>query len=87
MRVAMFRLAPPRHPLARAGLALVGVGILALLAALGVAIAAVVIGVLAVRAGIRRLSGPASAGRVRPVAPQVIDGEYRVVESSRLLVR
>jgi hypothetical protein len=77
MRHAFFTLSPPRHPLARAGLALVGLAILGLLSALGLAFAAVVIGVVALRALWRRLLLPAPPAR--PAEPRVIEGEYRVV--------
>jgi hypothetical protein len=77
MRHAFFTLSPPRHPLARAGLALVGLAILGLLSALGLAFAAVVIGVIALRALWRRLVLPAAPAA--HAAPRVIEGEYHVV--------
>jgi hypothetical protein len=77
MRHAFFLLSPPRHPLARAGLALLGLAILGLLSAIGLALAVVVVGALAVRATWRRLT-QAPAPRP-PHAPQVIEGEFRVV--------
>ncbi len=77
---AFFRFAPPRHPLARAGLALLGLSILGLLSALGLAFAAVVIGALALRAVWRRLTGPAVAHAPRAARPEIIEGEFRVVE-------
>jgi hypothetical protein len=77
MRHAFFQFQPPRHPLARAGLALLGLAILGLLSALGLAFAAVVVGVLAIRALMRRITG--HSGPARPVQPQVLEGEYRVV--------
>jgi len=81
MRHAFFQLAPPRHPLARAGLALLGLAILGLLSALGLALAAVVVGVIAVRATWRKLSAPATAHAPRSAGPQVLEGQYHVVRS------
>jgi hypothetical protein len=80
MRHAFFTLSPPRHPLARAGIALVGLAILGLLSVLGLAFAALVIGVVALRAVWRRMALPAQP--VARSAPQVIEGEYRVVRAS-----
>ncbi len=76
MRHAFFQFSPPRHPLARVGLALLGLAILALLSALGLAFAAVVVGLLAIRALMRRITGQTPT---RPAQPQVLEGEYRVV--------
>jgi hypothetical protein len=80
MRHAFFHLSPPRHPLARGGLALLGLAILGLLSAFGLAIAALVVGALALRATWRRLTQTTPA----PVRsqPQVLEGEYRVVRSN-----
>jgi hypothetical protein len=80
MRHAFFHLSPPRHPLARAGLALLGLAILGLLSALGLALAAVVVGALALRATWRRLT---AAPTQRTADPQVIEGEYRVVHPDK----
>jgi hypothetical protein len=79
MRHAFFQLSPPRHPLARAGLALLGLAILGLLSALGLALAAVVVGGLALRATWRRLTQSQAPAAARPSTPQVLEGEYRVV--------
>jgi hypothetical protein len=76
MRAALFRLSPPRHPLARAGIALVGLAILGVLSALGLALAAVVVGVIAVRATWRRLTAAPTAPAP---GPRVIEGEFHVV--------
>ena len=77
MRHLLFRLSPPRHPLARGALALLGLGILGLLSALGLALAAVVVAVIALRAAWRRLTLPQPAPRAS--GPRVIEGEYHVV--------
>ena len=89
MRHAFFHLAPPRHPLARAGLALLGLAILGLLSALGLALAAVVVGLIAVRATWRRLNAPTAARPARSAGPQVLEGQYHVVcsEAQRLAPR
>lgn len=81
MRHAFFHLSPPRHPLARAGLALLGLAILGLLSALGLAFAALVVGLFAVRALWRRMTGTAPQV-ARPVHPRVIEGEYHVVRAA-----
>jgi hypothetical protein len=76
MRHAFLQFSPPRHPLARAGLALVGLGILGLLSALGLALAALVVTGFALRSAWRRIGQPTA----RPsTGPRVLEGEYRVV--------
>jgi hypothetical protein len=79
MRHAFFQLSPPRHPLARAGLALLGLAILGLLSALGLAFALVVVALFTARALLRRLTRGTPAAAARPAGPRVIEGEYHVV--------
>lgn len=82
MRHAFFHLSPPRHPLARAGLALLGLAILGLLSALGLAFAAVVVGLFAVRALWRRVTSSGLPPAAGAGTPRVIEGEYHVVRAA-----
>lgn len=84
MRLHFRTFAPPRHPLARAGLALLGIAILGVLSAVGLAFAAVVVGVIGGRALWRRISGKTAPAAHRH-APQIIEGEYTVVRAQRSL--
>ncbi len=78
-----FAFAPPRHPLARIALGLGGLAVLALLSAFGLVLAALVTLAVAGRAVWLRLRGE-SPLRTPSHDPQIIDGEYSVVERSRL---
>lgn len=83
MRVEFARFAPPRHPLARLALGLAGLLLLGLLSAFGLALAAVALIGLAGRAAWLRLrGGPPRAGASHD--PQVIEGEFKVVDPARL---
>lgn len=80
-----FVLAPPRHPLARFALAVGGVVIIALLSVIGVAAVAAAVLALGGRALWLRLRGDArGGGSGRRADPQIIEGEFTVVEPERL---
>jgi len=83
MRPLFFSIQPPRHPLARIALGLVGLVLLGVFGLLGLMIAAVALAVWALRRLWLRLSGAPSAP-TRPFDPSVIEGEFKVVEPSRL---
>ncbi len=83
MRPLFFSLQPPRHPLARIALGLVGLVLLGVFGLLGLLIAAVALSVWALRRLWLRLSG-AQPMPARPLDPTVIEGEFKVVEPSRL---
>jgi hypothetical protein len=83
MRPLFFSLQPPRHPLARFALGLAGLVLLGLFGLIGLLIAAVALAGYAFRRLWLRLSGAPPAAR-RPRDPDVIEGEFRVVEQSQL---
>jgi len=72
---------PPRNPMARLLLALVGAALLGFFTVFGLVIAAGVMAVLGVRALLRQLAAPARSATPppRPTPPGVIEGEYRVI--------
>lgn len=80
-RFVQFRL--PRHPLPRLLLALAGIALLAMFAAVGVVLGAVLLTAVALRALYLRLRGgaqPAASKR----AEGVIEGDFRVVDKHRI---
>ncbi len=85
MRPMFFSLQPPRHPLARFALGLAGLVLLGFFTLFGLAAAAVVLALFALRRlylalrGERPMPMPA-----RPHDPDVIEGEFRVVPPPRL---
>lgn len=83
MRPLFFSLRPPRHPLARFALGLAGLLLLGVFGLIGLAIAAVALTAYALRRLLRSL-GAAPAAPDRTSEPDVIEGEFRVVEPSRL---
>ena len=78
-----FAFAPPRHPLARLVLGLGGLVTLALLAVLGLVLAALVTAAVAGRAIWLRLASAAPTIKSNE-DPLVIDGEFKVVDAPRL---
>lgn len=83
MRPLFFSFQPPRHPMARFVLGLTGLVLLGFFGLIGLLIAAVVLAAYAIRRLWLRLSGTRPAPG-RPLDPNVIEGEFRVVERSRL---
>ena len=82
MRPFMFSLNPPRHPLARLALGLAGLVLLGMFTAFGLIVAAAVVLGSAVRRLLLGLRG-VPPGATRPVDPNVIEGEFSVVEKTR----
>ena len=78
-----FALAPPRHPLARIALGLVGLATLALLSVFGLALAALITLAVAGRAIWLRVASGAPILKNNE-DPLVIDGEFKVVDAARL---
>ncbi len=76
-------LTAPRHPLARIALGLLGLALLALLSFFGLALAALLTAGLIGRSVWLRLRGQQSP-TAQAADPLVIDGEFKVVERSRL---
>lgn len=83
MRVVFARFAPPRNPLARLAIGLAGLLLLGLLSAFGLALAGAVLLGLAGRAAWLRLRGAPPQSRAGH-DPQVIEGEFKVVDQARL---
>lgn len=85
MRPFLFALQPPRNPLLRLALALVGVVLLGFFTVFGLIAAAAVLAGFALRQVWLRLRGPAAAEAAprRPVDPNVIEGEFSVVDKPR----
>lgn len=83
MRPFLFSLQPPRHPLARLALGLVGLVLLGFFTVFGLVVAAIVLAAFALRRLYLSLRGEHPA-RARPVDPNVIEGEFSVVEKARL---
>ena len=84
MRPMFFALQPPRNPLLRFALALVGVAILGFFTVFGVVVAGAVLAGFALRRLWLRLSRAAPvAAPLRPVDPNVIEGEFSVVDKPR----
>jgi hypothetical protein len=78
-RFVQFRL--PRHPLPRLLLALVGIVLLAMFAAVGLVLGTVLLAALALRALYLRLRGGTAPSRA--ANPGVIEGDFRVVDPQR----
>lgn len=84
MRPLVFALQPPRNPLLRLLLAVAGVALLGFFTVFGLIAAAGIAAVLAVRHMLLRLRGVAPAAGPRPsAAPDVIEGEFSVVDKPR----
>ncbi len=83
MRPLFFSFQPPRHPLARFALGLTGLVLLGFFGLIGLSIAAVALSGYALRRLWLRLAGARPAPG-RPLDPNVIEGEFRVVQPSRL---
>lgn len=85
MRPFLFALQPPRNPLLRLALALVGVILLGFFTVFGLIAAAAVLAGFALRRIWLRLRGPnvSAAVSARPADPNVIEGEFSVVEKPR----
>lgn len=85
MRPFLFALQPPRHPLLRLALALVGVVLLGFFTVFGLIAAAAVLAGFALRRAWLRLRGAVATGpaSARPADPDVIEGEFSVVEKPR----
>ena len=85
MRPFLFALQPPRNPLLRLALALVGVVLLGFFTVFGLIAAAAVLAGFALRRVWLRLRGPAAApfAPARPADPDVIEGEFSVVDKPR----
>lgn len=80
IRFVSFRSGRRRHPLARAGLAVIGVVLLGLFSIVALAFGSLVLGLWLARRYWLRLRGPQPA----PPAQRgdgVIEGEYRVIEA------
>lgn len=80
-RFVQFRL--PRHPLPRLLLALAGIALLAMFAAVGVVLGAVLLAGLALRALYLRLRGAAPTASRAP-GEGIIEGDFRVVDKHRI---
>lgn len=83
MRNFPFLLQPPRHPLARLFLGLVGVALLGFFTVFGLVVAAIGLAGFALHRLYRNLSGQPTTSK-RPVDPRVIEGEFSVVEKPRI---
>lgn len=83
MRPFLFSLQPPRHPLARLALGLAGLVLLGFFTVFGLVVAAIVLAAFALRRLYFILRGerPVRSG---PIDPNVIEGEFSVVEKARL---
>ena len=82
MRPFLFTLQPPRNPLARLALGLAGLVLLGFFTVFGLVVAAAVLAGFALRRFYLGLRG-ARPGATRPVDPNIIDGEFSVVEKPR----
>jgi len=74
----------PRHPLARLAMGLAGLAVLALLSVFGLALAALAMAAVAGRAAWLALRGESRPLSGAEHDPQVIDGEFKVIEAARL---
>ena len=83
MRPMLFALQPPRNPLLRFALALVGVALLGFFTVFGLVIGAAVLAAFALRRVWLRMRGAAPVSPARPADPQVIEGEFVVVDKPR----
>lgn len=84
MRPMFFALQPPRNPLLRLALALIGVAILGFFTVFGVLVAgAVLVGFGLRRAWLHLRGATPGAAPVRPADPDVIEGEFSVVDKPR----
>lgn len=87
MRPMFFALQPPRNPLLRFALALVGVALLGFFTVFGLVIGAAVLAAFALRRVWLQLRRPAAAAGgqqpQRPADPNVIEGEFVVVDKPR----
>lgn len=83
MRSFSLLLQPPRHPLARLALGLVGVALLGFFTVFGLVIAAIALAGFALHRLYRSLTGQRQPP-ARPVDPRVIEGEFSVVQKPRL---
>jgi len=71
----------PRHPLVRVAVGLLGLAILAVMVFIGVFVGAAMI---LVGLAWKLLASRKSASTTRPLDPNVVEGEYRVVRKSVL---
>ena len=83
MRNFAFSLQPPRHPLARLFLGLVGVALLGFFTVFGLIVAAIALAGFALHRLYRNLTGQTAVPK-HPVDPRVIEGEFSVVQKPRL---
>ena len=85
MRPFVFALQPPRNPLLRLALGLVGVVLLGFFTVFGLVAAGVVLAGFALRHVLLRLRGPVTSPTTptRPADPHVIEGEFSVVDKPR----
>lgn len=83
MRPLLFALQPPRHPLLRFALVLVGVALLGFFTVFGVFVAAAVLATFGLRRLWLQLRGHAAPRARRAAEPGVIEGEFVVVEKAR----
>ena len=84
MRPLMFNLQPPRNPLLRLALAVVGLVALGFFTVFGLMAGAAVLAGLALRRMWLRLRGVSpAAAPMRPADPSVIEGEFSVVDKPR----
>lgn len=82
MRPAFVQLRLPRHPLLRLLLAVAGIALLSMFALAGAVLAAIALTALALRSFWQRIRGQAPARSGRPAAPDVIEGDFIVIEKS-----
>lgn len=83
MRPMFFTLQPPRNPLLRFGLALVGVALLGFFTVFGVIVAGAVLAAFTLRRLWLRMRGVAPVTPARPADPNVIEGEFSIVDKPR----
>jgi hypothetical protein len=85
MRPFVFALQPPRNPLLRLALALVGLVLLGFFTVFGLVATGAVLAGFALRHVLLRLRGPVAspAAPTRPADPHVIEGEFSVVDKPR----
>lgn len=83
MRPFLFAFQPPRHPLARLALGVAGLVLLGFFTVFGVVVAAIVLASLALRRLWLNLSGQRPDTGRQAASPDIIEGEFSVIEKPR----
>lgn len=83
MPIFRFPMHAPRHPLARLALGIAGLALLGFFTLFGLTVAGLGLAGFALHRLYARLSGR-SPGKRQPIDPRIIEGEFSVVEKSRL---